>query len=100
MGADMTDILIDIAANGVATVTMNRGEVHNAFNEGVIAGLTDAFRQVGDNPDVRAVLLRGVGKSFSAGADLSWMKRMSGYSYEENLTDALGLATMLRTLDE
>ncbi len=100
MGDDMSDILIDIAANGVATVTMNRGEVHNAFNEGVIAGLTDAFRQVGDNPDVRAVLLRGVGKSFSAGADLSWMKRMSGYSYEENLTDALGLATMLRTLDE
>ncbi|WP_085554700.1 enoyl-CoA hydratase/isomerase family protein [Azospirillum agricola] len=94
------DILVDIAGNGVATVTMNRGEVHNAFNEQVIAGLTDAFRQVGENPDVRVVLLRGVGKSFSAGADLGWMKKMAGYSYEENVTDAMGLATMLRTLDE
>ncbi len=96
----LPDILVDIAANGVATITMNRGEVHNAFNEGVIAGLTEAFHSVGANPAVRVVLLRGVGKSFSAGADLSWMKRMSGYSHEENLTDALGLAGMMRTLDE
>ncbi|BAI73758.1 enoyl-CoA hydratase (plasmid) [Azospirillum sp. B510] len=99
-GASMSDILIDIADTGVATVTMNRGDVHNAFNEQVIADLTSAFRRLGEDPAVRVVLLRGVGKSFSAGADLSWMKRMAGYSHAENLADALGLATMLRTLDE
>lgn len=96
----MTDVLIDIADSGIAAVTMNRGAVHNAFNEDVIAALTDAFRRVGDDPKVRAVLLRGEGKSFSAGADLGWMKRMAGYGHEENVADAMGLATMLRTLDE
>jgi len=96
----MSDILIETAANGVATITMNRGEVHNAFNEQVIADLTSAFNTVGGDPNVRVVLLRGVGKSFSAGADLGWMKKMAGYSHEENLTDAMGLAGMLRVLDE
>ncbi|WP_114862093.1 enoyl-CoA hydratase/isomerase family protein [Azospirillum brasilense] len=96
----MSDILIDIAASGVAAVTMNRAEVHNAFNERVIADLTDAVLRLGSNPDVRAILLRGAGKSFSAGADLGWMKRMAGYSHGENVEDAMGLATMLRTLDE
>ena len=96
----MSDILIDIAASGVAAVTMNRAEVHNAFNERVIADLTDAFLSLGSNPDVRAILLRGAGKSFSAGADLGWMKKMAGYSHGENVQDAMGLATMLRTLDE
>ena len=100
----MNDIQIDIARNGslggVAAVTMNRAEVHNAFNEDVIAGLTDAFRSLGENPDVRVILLRGAGKSFSAGADLGWMKRMAAYSHEENVQDAMGLATMLRTIDE
>lgn len=96
----MSDILTEIAGNGVATVTMNRGQVHNAFNEHVIADLTAAFRKVGEDPAVRIVLLRGVGKSFSAGADLDWMKRISGYGHDENVQDAMGLATMLRTLDE
>ncbi|GAA4256599.1 enoyl-CoA hydratase/isomerase family protein [Azospirillum formosense] len=100
----MSDILIDIAANGsmggVAAVTMNRADVHNAFNERVIADLTDAFLSLGSNPDVRVILLRGAGKSFSAGADLGWMKKMAGYSHDENVQDAMGLATMLRTLDE
>ncbi|WP_188261578.1 enoyl-CoA hydratase/isomerase family protein [Azospirillum tabaci] len=96
----MSDILIDIASDGVATVTMNRAEVHNAFNEQVIADLTDAFLSLGSNPDVRVILLRGAGKSFSAGADLGWMKKMAGYSHDENVQDAMGLATMLRTLDE
>ncbi|WP_448208252.1 enoyl-CoA hydratase/isomerase family protein [Azospirillum sp. sgz302134] len=96
----MSDILIETAANGVATVTMNRGQVHNAFNEHVIADLTAAFRKVGEDPSVRVVLLRGVGKSFSAGADLDWMKRIAGYGHEQNVEDAMGLATMLRTLDE
>ncbi|KAA0678548.1 enoyl-CoA hydratase/isomerase family protein [Roseomonas genomospecies 6] len=96
----MSDILIDIAASGVAAVTMNRADVHNAFNEQVIADLTAAFRSLGENPDVRVILLRGAGKSFSAGADLGWMKKMAGYGHDENVQDAMGLATMLRTLDE
>ncbi|WP_207459506.1 enoyl-CoA hydratase/isomerase family protein [Azospirillum sp. SYSU D00513] len=95
----MSEIITEIAANGVATVTMNRGEVHNAFNEGVIAALTEAFERLGGDPAVRLVLLRGRGKSFSAGADLSWMQRMAGYGHEENLADAMGLAAMLRAID-
>lgn len=95
----MSDILTEIAANGVATVTMNRGEVHNAFNEDVIAALDAAFRSLGDDPAVRAVVLRGAGKSFSAGADLGWMRRVSGYGEAENLADAMGLARMLQAID-
>jgi methylglutaconyl-CoA hydratase len=95
----MTDILTDIRADGVATVTMNRGAVHNAFNETVIADLASAFQRLGADPAVRIILLRGMGKSFSAGADLAWMQRMAGYSHDENVADAMGLAVMLRTLD-
>lgn len=93
-------VLVDVAANGVATVTMNRASVHNAFNEHVIADLTAAFRRVGEDAGVRVVLLRGAGRSFSAGADLDWMKRISGYGFDENVEDAMGLATLLRVLDE
>lgn len=95
----MSDILTDIGADGVATVTMNRAAVHNAFNETVIADLDSAFRRLGDDPAVRVVLLRGAGKSFSAGADLGWMQRMAGYSREENVADALGLARMMQAID-
>lgn len=93
-------ILTDIDARGVATVTLNRPEIHNAFNDTVIAELTRLFRDLGANPAVRILVLRGAGKSFSAGGDLNWMRRMAGYSRAENLTDAIGLATMLRTLNE
>ena len=77
---------------------MNRPELHNAFNETVIAELTRALRACDDDEDVRVVVLAGRGKSFSAGADLNWMKRAAGYSLEENLRDARALAGMLRTL--
>lgn len=93
-------ILTDIDDRGVATVTLNRPEIHNAFNDAVIAGLTTIFRDLGANTSVRVVVLRGNGKSFSAGGDLNWMRRMASYSRDENLTDAIGLATMLRTLNE
>jgi methylglutaconyl-CoA hydratase len=96
----MSDILTSIDPRGVATVTLNRPEVHNAFNDTVIAELTAIFRRLGDDPAVRVLLLRGAGKSFSAGGDLNWMRRMAGYSREENVADAMGLATMLRTLNE
>lgn len=100
MGGDMHDILTDIDARGVATVTLNRPEIHNAFNDLVIAELTGIFRRLGHDPAVRVIVLRGNGKSFSAGGDLNWMRRMAGYSREENFADAVDLATMLRTLNE
>ncbi len=98
----MTDntILVTIDDRGVATVTMNRPDKHNAFDDGVIAELTAAFQQLANNNAVRVMILAAEGKSFSAGADLGWMQRMATYSYEENLRDANALATMLKTLND
>lgn len=82
----------------VATVTLNRPEIHNAFDETLIASLTAAFVSLDDNADVRVVVLTGAGKSFCAGADLNWMRRMAAFGKEENLADANALAGMLRAL--
>jgi len=84
---------------GVATVTLTKPEVHNAFDAVLIARLTEAFRTLGADDRVRVVVLAAQGKSFSAGADLSWMKRVAGYSHDENLADADALADMLEALD-
>lgn len=92
-------IQLSIDSRGVATVTMNRPEKHNAFDDKVIAELTDVFKGLADNDAVRAMVLAAAGKSFSAGADLNWMKRMAEYSYEDNLRDADALALMLKTLN-
>jgi methylglutaconyl-CoA hydratase len=85
-------------ANAVATVTLNRPEIHNAFDDTLIARLTAAFVSLDDDPDVRVVVLKGAGRSFCAGADLNWMKRMAVFGEEENLSDANALAAMLRSL--
>ncbi len=82
----------------VAEVWLNRPEVRNAFNEQVIAELTQAFSTLGADPQLRAIVLGGHGKAFCAGADLNWMKAMAGYSWAENHADASGLAQMLWTL--
>lgn len=82
----------------VGTITMNRPDQHNAFDDAIISELTEAFREFGQNNTVRAVVLRAEGRSFSAGADLNWMKRMAGYSYEENMADAGALADMLAAI--
>ncbi|SDE58081.1 enoyl-CoA hydratase/isomerase family protein [Rhodospira trueperi] len=84
---------------GVATVTLTRPAVHNAFDDVLIARLTEAFTALGRDPAVRIVVLAAEGKSFSAGADLNWMKRMAGYSRAENLADAKALAALLETID-
>jgi methylglutaconyl-CoA hydratase len=84
----------------VGLVWMTRAEVRNAFNETTIAELTDAFRTLGADPGVRAIVLAAEGPAFCAGADLDWMRRMSQYSHDENLADATKLATMLRTIYE
>lgn len=94
-----TYILTNIDNRGVATLTLNRPELHNAFDDRLIDGLTGALRDLDEDPDVRVILLTSKGKSFSAGADLNWMRRMADYSYEQNLADAEGLAELMRTLD-
>ncbi|HRQ60187.1 MAG TPA: enoyl-CoA hydratase-related protein, partial [Alphaproteobacteria bacterium] len=84
---------------GVASITLNRPDVHNAFDETVIAALATAFDDLAKRDDIHAVVLRGEGKSFSAGADLNWMKRAAGFSEAENKRDALALAGMLDKLN-
>jgi methylglutaconyl-CoA hydratase len=86
-------------ARHVVTVTLNRAEKHNAFDDGVIAELQQAFKRARDDQSVRALVLAAEGKSFSAGADLGWMQRMASYSLEQNRADADALATMLHTLN-
>lgn len=84
---------------GVATLTLNRPELHNAFDDYLISQLIGELRRVADNATVRVVVLAARGKSFSAGADINWMRRMADYSYEKNLSDAREMAELLRTLD-
>src|SRR5215210_7437104 len=91
-------ILVD-RKGGIGRVTLNRPEVRNAFDDTVIAELTKIFGELDQDSAVRAVVLAANGPAFCAGADLNWMKRMSGYGYDENLRDARGLAEMLSTLD-
>lgn len=87
-------------AHRVAAVWMTRANVRNAFNETTIAEMTEAFRALGADPEVRAIVLAAEGPAFCAGADLDWMRRMAQYSDEENRADALKLATMLRTIHD
>ena len=85
--------------DGVARLMLDRPEVRNAFDDALIAAVTQALRALDADDSVRAVVLGGNGPAFCAGGDLNWMKRMSGYTYEQNVADAKGLAGMLSTLD-
>lgn len=82
----------------VATVTLNRPDVRNAFNDEVIAEMTTAFNGLAVRDDVRCIVLAANGTAFCAGADLNWMKRMASYTHAENLADAGALAEMLRVI--
>ena len=92
-------VLFEVDQRGVATVTLNNPDKHNAFDDNIIASLTSVFNQIAERVDIHLVVLASNGKSFSAGADLGWMKRMAGYSYEDNLKDANALAAMLKALN-
>ncbi|MGO4701337.1 enoyl-CoA hydratase-related protein [Dyella sp. 2RAB6] len=83
---------------GVRSIAMNRPQVHNAFDDSLIAELTDALATAGRDQAVRAVVLTGTGASFSAGADLNWMRGMAKASEADNREDSLRLATLMRTL--
>jgi methylglutaconyl-CoA hydratase len=96
----MNEVVTEIDNRGVAWVRLNNPDKHNAFDDQIILQLTRAFTAVAANADVRAMVLCSEGKSFSAGADLNWMKRMTAYSYDENLQDAQALALMLKTLHQ
>lgn len=87
-------------AAGVRTLRLQRPTLHNAFDARLIAELTAALEQAGDDPAVRVVVLAGAGASFSAGADLQWMRGMAAASEAENRRDAEALARLMRTLDE
>jgi methylglutaconyl-CoA hydratase len=86
------------AQHGVGVIWLNRPEVRNAFNETMIAELTQAFRAADADKSIRVVVLAGHGPAFCAGADLNWMKKMAGYSLRENQADAMALAAMLNTI--
>ncbi len=96
----MSALLISTDKRGVATVTLNRPPIRNAFDDVLIGELTGALRTLGADDAVRALVLTGAGTAFSAGGDINWMKRMAGYDEAQNVADAMGLAEMLRTLNE
>jgi methylglutaconyl-CoA hydratase len=95
----MSNILLATDARGVATLTLNRPELRNAWDDALIRELTDAFARVAADDAVRMLVVTGAGTAFSAGGDLNWMRRMAGYSEAENYADAMALAEMLRSLD-
>ena len=93
------EVLLDVTPGGAAIVTLNRPDKHNAFNADIIARLSDIFETLRANADgARMVFIRGAGKSFSAGADLEWMKAAADWTHADNVDDALGLARMLHKL--
>jgi methylglutaconyl-CoA hydratase len=96
----MSDGLEIHIARRVAVVWLAREKLRNAFNETLIAELASAFIRLGADDGVRAVVLAARGPAFCAGADLDWMRRMAGYSFDENRADARALADMLRTIHE
>jgi methylglutaconyl-CoA hydratase len=95
----MSALLLETDPRGVAHVVLNRPERHNAFDDALISELTEALLEASADASVRAVVLRGNGRSFSAGADLEWMRRVAGYSEAANREDAAALALLMHTLD-
>ncbi len=91
-------LTLEIDARGVASVTLNRPEVHNAFDAALIAELTQVFTALAEDKAVRIAVISGAGKSFCAGGDLNWMRSMKGYSREENIADSTTMAEMYQRL--
>lgn len=93
----MNHVLSEIDGS-LGIITLNNPDKHNAFDDKLIADLTAVLQQMQQSSAVRVVILSAAGKSFSAGADLNWMKRIAGYSPDENFRDAMGLGTLMHTL--
>ncbi len=96
----MSHPLLSLREGPVARLRLNRPDLHNAFDAVLIAALTGALEAVGRDDGIRVVVLEGEGPSFSAGADLNWMRGMAAASEEANREDSLALARLMRTLDE
>jgi len=96
----MPDSLLLERAGPVARLRLNRPALHNAFDAGLIAALVSALEGLAGDDGVRVVVLEGAGASFSAGADLNWMRGMAAASEQENRDDSLALARLMRALDE
>ncbi|KPD22878.1 enoyl-CoA hydratase/isomerase family protein [Idiomarina abyssalis] len=90
---------LDINSQGVATLTLNRPDVHNAFDDVMIAELLKALEQVEESDSARVLVLRSEGKNFSAGADLNWMRSMADKNYQQNVDDAGELGLLMERLD-
>jgi methylglutaconyl-CoA hydratase len=98
MKADAYSTIEVLEKGPAATITLSRPKVKNAFDEVLIAELTGAIQDIGEKNHIRVVVLTGRGDVFSAGADLNWMRRVAEYSYDENFSDAMGLADLVQTL--
>jgi methylglutaconyl-CoA hydratase len=96
MGHD--HILYEIQTNNIATITLNKPEKHNAFDDAIIESLTETLTTINNEPTIRMVILKAHGKNFCAGADLGWMQRMASYNEAENLNDSIKLARLMQTL--
>ncbi len=95
-----SSLITEISPLGAAVVTLNRPGIHNAFDDVLIGELTETLRQLENDYDIRCLVLAAQGKSFSAGADIRWMRRMADYDEQENLADARLLAELMRNLYE
>jgi methylglutaconyl-CoA hydratase len=95
----MSALLVETDPRGVAHLVLNRPERHNAFDDSLISELTEALLELSADASIRAVVLRGAGRSFSAGADLEWMRRVADYSEAANREDASALALLMHTLN-
>ena len=96
----MEPIILEIDARGIARLTINKAEAHNAFDDTLISDFTEKLKKIELNECVRVVVLSALGESFSAGGDLNWMRRVANYSQEENVIDAMSLAELMRTLNQ
>lgn len=95
-----SSLTIDTDDRGVATITLNRAVIHNAFDDLMIAELLQALEIVETDQRVRLLVLRAKGDSFSAGADLNWMRRMADYDHRQNRDDAMKLARLMKNLNQ
>ena len=95
----MAGIILQTDARGVATLTLNRAEKHNAFDDRMITDLLRALDKIEKDNSIRILVLRAAGKSFCAGADLDWMRRMADYDFAQNLADARQLARLMYQFD-
>lgn len=95
----MTDPIQCRIEHGIARLTLTRPDIHNAFDDGLIGALTEQLKALADDSQVRVVVLSGEGASFSAGADLNWMRRMAAADEKDNQRDARRLAELMRTLN-